>query len=89
MLTGESLPVEKKKFSSVFGATVNQDGVLKIKVMQVGEQTVLAQIIKTVEEAQGSKAPIQKLADKISGIFVPVVIVLAIFTFSRLVFYLG
>jgi len=81
MLTGESLPVEKKKFSSVFGATVNQDGVLKIKVMQVGEQTVLAQIIKTVEKAQGSKAPIQKLADKISGIFVPVVLAFAISTF--------
>lgn len=82
MLTGESLPVEKKKYSSVFGATVNQDGVLKIKVMQIGEGTVLAQIIKTVEEAQGSKAPIQKLADKVSGIFVPVVIALAILTFS-------
>ena len=82
MLTGESLPVEKKKFSSVFGATVNQDGVLKIKVMQVGEQTVLAQIIKTVEEAQGSKAPVQKLADRISGIFVPAVMTLAILTFS-------
>ena len=81
MLTGESLPVEKKKYSSVFGATVNQDGVLKIKVMQVGEGTVLAQIIKTVEEAQDSKAPIQKLADKISGIFVPVVITMAILTF--------
>ncbi|MFA6193475.1 MAG: heavy metal translocating P-type ATPase [Parcubacteria group bacterium] len=81
MLTGESLPVEKKKYSSVFGATVNQDGVLKIKVMQVGEGTVLAQIIKTVEEAQGSKAPIQKLADKISGIFVPIVLALAILTF--------
>lgn len=81
MLTGESLPVEKKKYASVFGATVNQDGVLKMKVMQVGEGTVLAQIVKTVEEAQGSKAPIQKLADKISGIFVPVVIVLALVTF--------
>ena len=82
MLTGESLPVEKKKFSSIFGATVNQDGVLKMKVMQVGEGTVLSQIIKTVEEAQGSKAPIQKLADRISGIFVPVVILLAILTFA-------
>ncbi|OGI26769.1 MAG: copper-translocating P-type ATPase [Candidatus Moranbacteria bacterium RIFOXYB1_FULL_43_19] len=81
MLTGESLPVEKKKFSSIFGATVNQDGVLKIKVMQIGEQTVLAQIIKTVEQAQSSKAPIQKLADKISGIFVPIVIVLAAISF--------
>jgi P-type Cu+ transporter len=81
MLTGESLPVEKKRYSLVFGATVNQDGVLKISVMQVGEKTVLSQIIKTVEEAQGSKAPAQKLADKISGIFVPVVILLAMLTF--------
>ena len=89
MLTGESLPVEKKKYSSVFGATVNQDGALKIKVMQIGEGTVLAQIIKTVEEAQSSKAPIQKLADKISGIFVPVVIALAILTFAGWNFAVG
>jgi Cu+-exporting ATPase len=81
MLTGESLPVEKKKFSSVFGATLNQDGVLKIKVLYIGGDTVLAQIIKTVEEAQGTKAPIQKLADKISGIFVPAIIFIALFTF--------
>lgn len=89
MLTGESLPVEKKKYSSVYGATLNQDGVLKIKVMQVGEQTVLAQIIKTVEEAQVSKAPIQKLADRISGIFVPAVIALSILTFSGWYFFRG
>ncbi len=82
MLTGESLPVEKKKFSSVFGATLNQDGVLKIKVLHIGGDTVLAQIIMTVEEAQGSKAPIQKLADKISGIFVPSIILIALLTFS-------
>ena len=81
MLTGESLPVEKKKYSSVFGATVNQDGLLKIKVTKVGEGTVLAQIVKTVEDAQASKAPIQKLADKISGIFVPVIILIALATF--------
>jgi len=89
MLTGDSLPVEKKKYSSVYGATLNQDGVLKIKVMQVGEQTVLAQIIKTVEEAQVSKAPIQKLADRISGIFVPAVIALSILTFSGWYFFRG
>lgn len=82
MLTGESLPVEKKSGSLVFGAAVNEDGILKIRVTQTGEGTVLAQIIKTVEEAQGSKAPIQKLADKISGIFVPIVILIALLTFA-------
>ncbi|KKR21669.1 MAG: Copper-translocating P-type ATPase [Candidatus Moranbacteria bacterium GW2011_GWA2_39_41] len=81
MLTGESMPVEKKIGSKVYGATINEDGVLQIRVTQTGEGTVLAQIIKTVEEAQGSKAPIQKLADKISGIFVPVIIGIAILTF--------
>lgn len=87
MLTGESMPVEKKSGAQVFGATINQDGVLKIKVTQVGEGTVLAQIIKTVEEAQGSKAPIQKLADKISGIFVPIIILTAIATFGGWFFF--
>jgi Cu+-exporting ATPase len=89
MLTGESLPVEKKKNSPVFGATINQDGVLIIKVTKVGEETVLAQIIRTVEEAQGSKAPIQKLADKIAEIFVPTVIFLAILTFAGWYFLRG
>lgn len=81
MLTGESMPVEKKVGSRVFGATINQDGIIKIKVTQIGEGTVLSQIIKTVEEAQGSKAPIQKLADQIAGIFVPAVLVTALLTF--------
>lgn len=81
MLTGESLPIEKKIGDQVYGATINQNGMIKIKVSEIGEGTVLSQIIKTVEEAQNSKAPIQKLADKVSGIFVPVVISIAIFTF--------
>ncbi len=81
MLTGESMPVEKVIGKKVFGATINMDGVLKIRVTQIGEGTVLAQIIKTVEEAQGSKAPIQKLADQISGIFVPIILGIAAVTF--------
>lgn len=81
MLTGESLPIEKKIGSKVFGATINQNGVLKIKVLQTGESTALAQIIKTVQEAQMSKAPIQKLVDKVSGIFVPVVLLIAVLAF--------
>jgi len=82
MLTGESLPVGKAKGNKVFGATINQNGVLKIKITQVGKDTILAQIIKTVEEAQNFKAPIQKLADHIAGVFVPVVIVIAILTLA-------
>lgn len=89
MLTGESLPIAKAKGDKVFGATLNQDGIIKIKVTQVGENTVLAQIIKTVEEAQIFKAPIQKLADKIAGIFVPVVIVIAALTFAGWYFITG
>jgi Cu+-exporting ATPase len=80
MLTGESLPVEKKIGSKVFGATLNEDGVLKIRVEEIGKGTVLAQIIKTVEEAQGSKAPIQKLVDQVSEIFVPMVLIIFLLT---------
>ena len=87
MLTGESLPVSKSINDKVFGATINQNGVLKIKITQIGKDTVLAQIIKTVEEAQMYKAPVQKLADKIAGIFVPIVIGIALLTF--LGWYLG
>ncbi|ASZ07034.1 heavy metal translocating P-type ATPase [Enterococcus thailandicus] len=80
MLTGESLPVEKHLGDAVFGGTVNTTGLVQIQVSQVGSQTVLAQIIQMVEDAQGSKAPIQQIADRISGIFVPVVLVVAFFT---------
>lgn len=81
MLTGESLPVEKKTGDTVIGATINKFGALKFKATKVGKDTALAQIIKMVEDAQGSKAPIQKIADKVSGIFVPVVIAIAALTF--------
>lgn len=81
MLTGESLPISKKPGDEVFGATINQDGSLKIKITQTGENTVLAGIIRTVEEAQNFKAPLQKLADKISGIFVPSVMLISLITF--------
>jgi P-type Cu+ transporter len=80
MITGEGLPVAKSIGEKVFGGTINKDGQLKIKITQTGENTVLAKIIKTVEEAQRFKAPVQKLADTISGIFVPSVIGIAILT---------
>lgn len=80
-ITGESIPVEKKKGDEVIGATINKTGVLKFKATRVGKDTMLAQIIKIVEEAMGSKAPIQLLADKVSFYFVPAVIGIAIFAF--------
>ncbi|WP_047155462.1 heavy metal translocating P-type ATPase, partial [Aneurinibacillus tyrosinisolvens] len=86
MLTGESIPVEKQVGEPLFGATVNKNGVLKAKATKVGRETALAQIIKVVEEAQGSKAPIQRVADKISGIFVPIVVGIAVVVF--LIWYL-
>ena len=82
MLTGESLPVEKKQGDTVIGATLNKLGMLKFEATKVGKETALAQIIKLVEDAQGSKAPIQKLADQVSAVFVPVVIVIALLTFA-------
>ena len=78
MLTGESIPVSKKTGDNVFGATINKGGAFQFRASKVGSDTALAQIIKLIEEAQGSKAPIAKLADQVSGIFVPVVIALAI-----------
>jgi Cu+-exporting ATPase len=81
MLTGESLPVNKSVGSSVIGATVNKQGRLVIEATHVGAQTALAQIIRLVEQAQGSKAPIQRVADRVSSVFVPIVLVLALLTF--------
>ncbi|MCM3094478.1 MULTISPECIES: heavy metal translocating P-type ATPase [unclassified Cytobacillus] len=86
MLTGESVPVDKTAGDTVIGSTLNKNGFLKIKATKVGKDTALSQIIKVVEEAQGSKAPIQRMADKISGIFVPIVVTIAAVTF--LVWYI-
>ena len=82
MLTGESMPVEKKPGHAVIGATLNKLGLLKFEATKVGKETALAQIIKLVEDAQASKAPIQKLADQVSAVFVPIVIVIALSTFG-------
>ncbi|MEO8611049.1 MAG: heavy metal translocating P-type ATPase, partial [Chloroflexota bacterium] len=81
MLTGESLPVNKGVGTEVIGATVNKQGRLVIEAQKVGAQTALAQIVRLVEQAQGSKAPIQRIADTVSGVFVPVVLGLAALTF--------
>ena len=82
MLTGESLPVSKQVSAKVFAATLNQQGLLKCRATSVGAHTQLAAIIHLVEEAQGSKAPIQRMADTISGIFVPIVVAISIATFG-------
>ncbi len=81
MLTGESLPVEKKIGDPVIGSTLNKMGMIRFEATKVGKETALAQIVKLVEEAQGSKAPIQKLADQVSAVFVPIVILVAAATF--------
>lgn len=88
MLSGEPVPVLKKENQKVFAGTINQKGSFQFKAVKVGKETMLAQIIKMVQDAQGSKAPVQKLVDKIAGIFVPVVIGIAILTFI-LWFFLG
>ena len=87
MITGEPLPVEKEKGDQVIGATLNKTGSFQIKAEKVGSDTVLSQIIQMVREAQGSKAPVQKLADKIAAIFVPVVIAIAVA--SAVIWYLA
>ncbi|RZK54508.1 MAG: copper-translocating P-type ATPase, partial [Hymenobacter sp.] len=80
MLTGESLPVEKNPGDAVYGATINKTGAFQFQVTKVGRDTVLAQIVQLVSDAQGSRAPIQRLADRVSGVFVPVVLVVAVLT---------
>lgn len=87
MITGESMPVSKEPGDEVIGATINKTGGFKFEATKVGKDTVLAQIIRLVEEAQGSKAPVQRLADRVSGIFVPVVISIAVVTFLAWYFW--
>ncbi|WP_246167745.1 heavy metal translocating P-type ATPase [Propionivibrio limicola] len=89
MLTGESMPVAKHPGDRVFAATANAQGMLRCRATGVGEHTLLAGIIRLVAEAQGSKAPVQRLADRISAIFVPIVCVIALFTFAGWWFYGG
>ncbi len=81
MLTGESIPVEKKAGDDVIGSTINGTGSFRFRATKVGKDTVLSQIIKMVQQAQGSKAPIQRLADRIAGVFVPIVIGISVLTF--------
>ncbi len=81
MITGESLPVDKKPGDKVIGGTVNREGLLRYETERVGKDTALSQIIRLVEQAQGSKAPIQALADRVSAVFVPAVLVIALITF--------
>ncbi len=81
MVTGESIPVDKKKGDEVIGSTINLSGAFKFRVTKVGEDTFLSKIIKLVEEAQGTKAPIQRLADTVASYFVPIVISIAVITF--------
>ena len=89
MITGESIPIDKTVGDEVIGATINKFGSFKFEATKIGKDTVLSQIIKLVEDAQGSKAPVQRLADKISGIFVPVVVVIALITFLGFYFIKG
>nr|WP_281381402.1 heavy metal translocating P-type ATPase [Geomicrobium halophilum] len=81
MITGESIPIDKKPGDEVIGSTINKNGLLKVEATKVGKDTALSQIVKVVEEAQGSKANVQRTVDKVSGIFVPVVVLIAIATF--------
>ncbi len=81
MLTGESIPVDKTRDSTLFGGTINKNGLLRFRAQKIGRDTMLAQIIRMVEEAQGSKAPIQRLADQVSAVFVPAVLGMAAMTF--------
>jgi len=89
MATGESMPVNKRPGDEVIGATVNQEGLLKVRATRVGKDTFLAQVIKLVEEAQGSKVPIQEFADRVTGVFVPVVMSIAVLTLAAWLLFPG
>jgi len=89
MATGESIPVAKQEGAEVIGATVNQEGVLKVRATKVGQETFLAQVIRMVREAQASTVPVQALADRVTGYFVPVVIGLALLTFAAWLLFPG
>lgn len=89
MITGESIPIEKKKGDEVIGATLNKNGVLKIKATKIGAETALSQIIKMVKEAQQSKAPIQRIADVVVSYFVPIVMIIAVSSFLFWYFFMG
>jgi Cu+-exporting ATPase len=89
MITGESIPVEKLEGSEVIGGTINKNGSLKFKATKVGANTTLANIVKLIEDAQGQKAPIQRFADLISSYFVPIVVVIALLTFSTWYWMIG
>ena len=82
MATGESMPVTKRSSDEVIGATVNQEGLLKIRATRIGKDTFLAQVVKLVEQAQGTRVPIQAFADSVTAVFVPVIIVIAVLTFA-------
>src|SRR5699024_5473899 len=82
LLTGESVPVEKALGDLVYAGTINHNGVIKIRVTKRDSETAFSQIIRVVEEAKASKAPIQQLADKVTGVFVPIVILVALVTFG-------
>lgn len=87
MITGESLPIDKKIKDKVIGATINQDGILYVRAEKIGKDTFLSHIIKLVEEAQGEKVPIQKFADKVTNIFVPMILTIAVLTFLGWFFF--
>jgi len=89
MVTGESMPVEKKAKDLVIGATINQDGILYVKATKIGSDTFLSHIISLVEEAQGTKIPIQKAADKVTNIFVPIILILALATLGGWLVFSG